>query len=219
MASWKAAFGRALITGTTASVLSAAMLAICGRIERGTAAGPNNGPSQWIWGEHAAYERRATLRNTAVGYAIHHLMSIGWATLHEKHAVDPTAGKSLARRLAECAATSAFACFVDYRIAPRRLRPGFEKQLGKTSLFLVYAAFAVGLAAGKPACAALRAAGARPGSARRTDGPPDSMREPAGEGSRGHAANFSGRAWSPLIDENTDTDACREGILTRSRSR
>jgi hypothetical protein len=159
MTSWKAAFGQALVTGTTASLLSAAMLALCGRIVRGTAAGPNNGPSQWVWGENAAYERRATLRNTALGYAIHHVMSIGWATLHEKHVVDPNRAISLPRRLTACAATSAFACFVDYCIAPRRLRPGFEKQLGKTSLFLVYAAFALGLAAGQRCAQWLLAAG------------------------------------------------------------
>jgi hypothetical protein len=46
------------------------------------------------------------------------------------------------------AATSVLACFVDYRLTPDRLTPGFEKRLSRRSLFVVYALFAAGLAAG-----------------------------------------------------------------------
>jgi len=48
--------------------------------------------------------------------------------------------------LAKAAATAALAAVVDYRVAPKRFRPGFEVQLSKPSLVLVYAAFAAGLA-------------------------------------------------------------------------
>jgi hypothetical protein len=133
---WREAFRRGALSGTVASLLSTAALAFCGRLAAGTAAGPLNGPSQWIWGERAAHVRRATWRHTALGYVIHHLMSVGWATLHEKHFAHP-------------ALTSAAAAFVDYRVVPRRFGPGFEKQLGRPSLFVVYAAFALGLALGR----------------------------------------------------------------------
>jgi hypothetical protein len=49
-------------------------------------------------------------------------------------------------RFAAAALTAGFACWVDFRIARGRLQPGFEKQLSRRSLLLVYAAFAVGLA-------------------------------------------------------------------------
>jgi hypothetical protein len=149
MKSWQQAFEDALISGTAASLCSAAALAICGKIERDTAAGPNNGPSQWVWGEGAAYERRATLRHTAVGYAIHHAMSIFWATLHEKLQRSHNEHEPIEKIFAKCAATAGAACFVDYQLTPRRLRPGFEKQLSRRSLFVVYASFAAGLAIGQ----------------------------------------------------------------------
>jgi hypothetical protein len=145
---WREAVRRGALSGTLASVLSSLALALCGRREAGTALGPLNGPSQWIWGEPAAHVRRATWRHTAIGYAIHHLMSVGWATLHEKHFARPAVRRSPASYLATGALTAAAAAFADYRVVPRRFGPGFEKQLGRASLLAVYAAFAVGLALG-----------------------------------------------------------------------
>jgi hypothetical protein len=150
MLTWKQAVYRGAIGGTLASVLSALALAACGRLESGTAAGPVNGPSQWLWGKQAARVRRASWRHTAVGYAIHHLMSVGWATVHEKQVASPIP-VPFASHLGRGAVTAAVACFVDYQVAPRRLQPGFEQQLSRKSLLLVYAAFAVGLALGSAA--------------------------------------------------------------------
>lgn len=145
MRTWRESLQDAWLTGASASLLSTAALGVCGRIEQGTAVGPNNGPSQWLWGEQAAFEHRATLRHTAAGYAIHHLMSTFWATLHERFFGGSAARRSVPQLLAAGALTSAIACFVDYRLTPRRLRPGFEKQLGRRSLFFVYTAFGAGL--------------------------------------------------------------------------
>jgi len=50
--------------------------------------------------------------------------------------------------LTAAAATSAFACFADYKLTPKRFHPGYEKHLSKPSLAVVYAGFALGLAAG-----------------------------------------------------------------------
>ena len=46
------------------------------------------------------------------------------------------------------AATSAAACLADFRLTPHRFTPGHEHRLSNTALAAVYAAFAVGLAAG-----------------------------------------------------------------------
>jgi hypothetical protein len=148
MATWRTAWYSALRSGSAAAVLSGIMLIVCGQVERGTPAGPLNGPSQWIWGEGAAYRRRPTWRHTAVGYSIHHAVSVGWALLHEKHVAGLVKGRSAAIRLAAGAVTSALACAGDYKVAQGRLQPGFDKQLSQTSLLLVYLAFAVGLGAG-----------------------------------------------------------------------
>jgi hypothetical protein len=167
MVSWNQALRAAAVSGSAASVSSSLALAICGHIEGGTAAGPSNGPSQWVWGEEAAYERRATLRHTAVGYAVHHLMSIGWAVLHEKYFVRGDHPLSSTQALLLGAMTATTAYIVDYGIAPGRFRPGFEKQLSRKSLFFVYAAFACGLATPRiMSCSSRRTSGRRLNSPR-----------------------------------------------------
>jgi hypothetical protein len=143
---WKIAGQQALISGAAASLLSAAVLAISGKVERDTAAGPLNGPSQWIFGRSAAYRRSATLRHTLTGFVIHHVTATGWALFHEKLFGARKSVKPAGRRLRDAAVTTAVANFVDYQLTPKRLQPGFEAQLSKKSLFLVYAAFAIGLA-------------------------------------------------------------------------
>jgi hypothetical protein len=144
---WTDAARRAAGSGAAASLLSAAVLAICGHVENRAPAGPLNGPSQWIFGRRAAYRRDPTLRHTLTGYAIHHATATGWALLHERIWGARKSQQSVAQRLGRAAVTAAVANFVDYRLTPQRLQPGFEAQLSKKSLVLVYAAFAVGLAA------------------------------------------------------------------------
>ncbi len=148
MISWREAARRGAMSGSIASLLSAITLAACGKIENDAAAGPLHGPSQWVWGRRAAYRRRPSWRYTAVGYCIHHLASIGWATVHEKHIARLAHGRPPAARMLAAGATAAIACAVDYQVAKGRAQPGFDKQLSRTSLLFVYAAFAAGLALG-----------------------------------------------------------------------
>jgi hypothetical protein len=145
MSTWKKSAQRAAYSGAAASLLSAGALALCGWLENRAAAGPLNGPSQWLFGRRAAHRRHATARHTLTGYAIHHATATGWALLHERFWGEGKAGESAAQRLARAALTATVANFVDYRLTPKRLQPGFEAQLSKVSLALVYAAFAVGL--------------------------------------------------------------------------
>ena len=134
----------ALLSGSAASLVSSLTLVACGRLDACDAAGPLNGPSQWLWGRHAPYERGFSVRHTVVGYVIHHLASIFWAVAYE--AARPRA-KAVAPTIAAAAATAATASFVDFRLTPQRFRPGFEKRISRPSLALVYIAFAAGLAA------------------------------------------------------------------------
>jgi hypothetical protein len=143
---WRRAARDAVVSGAAASLLSAFALAIRGRREQRSAAGPNNGPSQWVYGRAAAYRRDASLRYTLVGLLVHHLSATGWALLHERVFNAPGRPQTPARQLARAATTAAVANFVDFKMTPKRLRPGFEVQLSKKSLLYVYAAFAIGLA-------------------------------------------------------------------------
>lgn len=145
MTSWSQAARQALYSGAAASLFSAAVLALCGKLENGSAAGPMNGPSQWIHGRWAAHLREPSLRHTVIGFVIHHVMATGWALLHERIFGDRKSEQPLGRRLGAAVTTAATANFVDYKMTPKRLQPGFETQLSRGSLFLAYAAFAAGL--------------------------------------------------------------------------
>jgi len=137
---------QALVSGAVASVLSAAVLAICGQIENRRPAGPLNGPSQWVYGRWAARMRGPSVRHTLTGFLVHHVMATGWAVLHERFLGRHKTQQTVPQRLARAGLTAGVANFVDFQLTPRRLRPGFETQLSRKSLLVVYAAFAVGLA-------------------------------------------------------------------------
>lgn len=147
MRTWKEAFRDGLVSGTAASAASATALTVCGRLEGSGPAAPTNAISHWLWGERAMLVNRATARHTLAGYAIHHGASIFWATLYEKFLAGGRKARPAAEVAAAAGAAAGIACFVDYRLTPRRLRPGFEKRLSRASLLAVYGAFAAGLAA------------------------------------------------------------------------
>ena len=139
-------FRQALVSGAVASVLSTAVLALCGQIENRRPAGPINGPSQWVYGRRAARVRQPSLRHTLTGFLVHHAMATGWAFLHERAFGEHKAQQPFSKRLSRAAVTASAANIVDFQLTPKRLRPGFETQLSRKSLFAVYATFAIGLA-------------------------------------------------------------------------
>lgn len=136
----------AIVSGTAASVASAAALMVGSKLRDGSWAGGLNGPSQWLWGESEAYTREATLRHTATGYVIHHSTSIFWALLHETIFGRGDKKKPALQHCTEAVSSAATAYVVDYHLTPPRLRPGFEKHVSPTGMVAVYAAFAAGLA-------------------------------------------------------------------------
>lgn len=148
MSDWTTSLQRGLVGGATSSIVSTAALAMLGRTEAGSAFAPTNAISHWIWGDEAAEHDGFSLKYTITGYAIHHVSATFWAVLFEKLAGEKLDRKDLRVTLATSAATSAISCFVDYKLTPERLKPGFEKRLSKKSLAGVYAAFAVGMALG-----------------------------------------------------------------------
>jgi hypothetical protein len=94
------------------------------------------------------------MRYTAAGYAIHHASSVFWACFFERALLGRRA-PAPSRVAATAAVTTIAAYFVDYRVVPQRLTPGFESRLPLQDRALVYAAFAVGLGLG--ACLRTRA--------------------------------------------------------------
>jgi hypothetical protein len=140
----------ALVSGASASMVSTLVLAAGGLIDEGSAAGPINGPCQWVWGRREARTRRATLKHTLVGYLVHHASSVFWAIGYEflfGRRRQELRAVPVPLIVLEAAAIAGCAYLCDYGVAPKRMRPGFRKHLGPAAIFASYAAVAVGLAA------------------------------------------------------------------------
>jgi len=152
MENWKTSLRRGLVSGTTSSLLSTVALAALGKGEAGSMFAPTNAISHWLWGDQAARRNRPSLRYTLIGYLIHHASATFWAVLFERFMGDKLDRTGLAQTVQAATAASAVACFTDYQLTPRRLRPGYEKRLSRPSLAVVYGAFGLGLAAGALLC-------------------------------------------------------------------
>jgi hypothetical protein len=139
-----------IVSGSAAAILSAAALSLRSKADENSWVGGLNGPSQWLWGERAARSRRASLRHTGIGYAIHHGTAVFWALIFERICGrtnrDRLALLSAGRIVAEAAAMTAGAYIVDYGLTPKRFQPGFEKHLRPRSMSIVYGAFAAAFA-------------------------------------------------------------------------
>jgi hypothetical protein len=148
MKPWRHALRDALVSGTSASVTSTAVLMACGAREAGHPLAPTNAISHWYWGDRATRRDRFSWRHTVLGYATHHGASVFWAFFYEMLFGTRRAEKAATVALTEAAAIAGLACFVDYRLTPRRFMPGYERRLSRRSLGAVYAAFGAGLALG-----------------------------------------------------------------------
>ena len=147
MITWKQALREGLVSGSLASLLSAAWLVLRSD-RRDRPAVPDNAVSHWLFGQRAVQPDDSTFRDTATGYLIHHAYSVGWGVLHARVWGGRPEAKQPLPAIAGAIATAAVASFVDHQLTPRRLTPGFEHQLGRPRRVNVYACFALGLALG-----------------------------------------------------------------------
>jgi hypothetical protein len=137
----------ALVTGTTASIVSTAALALLAQGEGKSAFQPTNATSHWLHGDSATLHHEADAAHTLTGYATHHVSALFWAVPFEVWlaARPPRTAVGLLR---DACAISAIAATIDYGVTPRRLTPGWELVLSKRSMVATFGAMALGLAAG-----------------------------------------------------------------------
>ena len=137
----------AVVTGTVASITALAALTLLAKFERKGALQPVNATSHWLHGAQAAQRTTADVPHTLVGYATHHGSGVFWALPFQAWLArrPPRSGSELLR---DATVMSAIAAAVDYGVVPRRLTPGWELVLSKTSLLAAYAALALGFFAG-----------------------------------------------------------------------
>lgn len=141
---WRIALRQAWLSGSVASLLCTVVVSVLGRGRRNAPARGTNATSHWVWGDRAIRRSSASLRYTALGYAIHHASSVFWAIGFERWGL--ARKLPLARHPVAIAATVATAAWVvDYKVVPKRLTPGFEHHLSRRGLAGAYVAFGAGL--------------------------------------------------------------------------
>ncbi len=145
---WNAVMKQGLVAGSLGSIVSALALVRAGRREVRSGVAPLNAVSHWYWGDRALHRRQADMTHTVAGYLTHHAASVFWATTYAAATKDSDAARTPAGIMAGALATSAVACFVDYRLTPKRLTPGFEHEISRPAMAGVYGAMALGLALG-----------------------------------------------------------------------
>jgi len=148
MIDWKRTLREGLVSGTLAGLLSAVVLAVTGKRETGSAVAAVNAESHWLWGDESLQEDRPTLRHTLTGFVTHQLSTVFWATLYALVRGERKAVHRVPEALIGGIATSVAAAAIDYTLVPKRVTPGFEHRLSKTSMVGVFAAIAAGIAIG-----------------------------------------------------------------------
>jgi hypothetical protein len=136
-----------LISGTAGGLLSHFAASLRGRRESGRSELPMHAVSHIAWNDAPESHKGRTLHNAVIGSALHHGASIFWATFFEA-LFGKRAERSTSAALVGGATIATAAYITDYHIVSDRFKPGFEAYLSNRSLFAVYAALAVGLAAG-----------------------------------------------------------------------
>jgi hypothetical protein len=145
MKTWSEAVYDGAVSGSIASIATTVVLSGRGQRENCSPYAPTNAISHWFWGDRAAQKDGPSARYTLLGYAIHHASASLWAALYEKWFGEKAEQKAIIPAAAGGVAVAALACFVDYKITPKRLHPGFELRLSTRSLFLVYGVFGLTL--------------------------------------------------------------------------
>ena len=138
---------RSIVSGSVASVVSAAVLGLLARAEGAGALQPINATSHWLHGDEAGKQKGLDARHTGTGMLTHHGACVFWASLFETlRETAPYAGPQRIARDAMLVAT--LAAIVDYGLIPKRLTPGWEEPLPIRSVAGGFAGLALGLAMG-----------------------------------------------------------------------
>ena len=138
---------KAVVTGSIASAVSAAVLGLLAKAEGKNAVQPINATSHWLHGEKAWDVKEIDVEHTGTGFATHHAANVFWATLFEtlqSTVPEPGPGKIIR----DAALVSTIAAVVDYGLVPRRLTPGWEGPLPIRSVAGGFLGMACGLAIG-----------------------------------------------------------------------
>jgi hypothetical protein len=136
-----------LISGAAGGLLSHIAASLCSRKEHGRSELPMHAVSHIAWGDEPEAHTGRHAYNAVLGSVMHHGASVFWAVFFEA-LFGRRAERSTSAALTGGAAIAGAAYVIDYHVVSDRFRPGFEAYLSNRSMLAVYAALALGLAAG-----------------------------------------------------------------------
>ena len=124
-----------------------ATLLLAARAEGKPLARPFNATSHWLHGQAAGRLNTADMRHTGLGLATNQAAAMFWGSLFGLYlAARPRHGNG--RIMRDAALMGLIASLVDYGLMPKRLTPGWELALRRTSVGFAMAAMALGLGLG-----------------------------------------------------------------------
>ncbi len=129
------------VTGIAGAAATTAIIAALGKAKGESAWTPFNAISHMLFGENAANVEGFNAKETLSGLGLNTSVVGVWGVLYEGLARKVPFPQSLAAG----AAASALIWFIDYKVVPERLRPGFEKRLGPQGVAATYALLALSL--------------------------------------------------------------------------
>jgi hypothetical protein len=136
-----------VISGAAGGILSHIASSLCSKRENARSELPMYAVSHIWWDDASEGHQGRNPKNAVIGTALHHGACFFWSTFFEA-LFGKDAEKSTTAAVAGGAAIAAAAYVTDYHVVSDRFKPGFEAHLSNRSMFAVYAALALGLAAG-----------------------------------------------------------------------
>ena len=128
---------------------AAASVVLVGQIENGDGVTPLNNVSHIVFGEDGFDQSELSIKYTGSALLLNQISVLSWALLHEWIFGRARDKGQWPISLAGGFLVSALAYVVDFKIAPDRYKPGFERLLSNRGLLAVYLLLALALGWGK----------------------------------------------------------------------
>jgi hypothetical protein len=142
---WGEALGSAVSSGAISAVATAGSVSVAGTRDTGSAAAPINATSHIVWGESAGDFEGIDARHTLLGMILNAGACVFWATFYERYFGRAADRGEVGTALLGGGIVAAAAYVTDYHIVPKRLSPGWEHRLSRSSLAAAYAVLALSL--------------------------------------------------------------------------
>ena len=142
---WGGTLQDALVAGSIVCVVTAAVAALRGMSDSGSAVAPINATSHVVHGPEAGRVDVPDFKHTVLGLAINAGASVFWATLYERLFAGAGNRSDVGKALLGGGVVAATAYLVDYHLMPKRLTPGWEARVSGRSLAMIFGAMALSL--------------------------------------------------------------------------